>query len=174
VSYTILRPAVVFGQQDILINNIAWILRRFPLIGIFGDGRYRLRPIYVDDLAELAVEQGREHANRIINAVGPETFAYRDLVVAIAEIIRQYKPLVYLPPALGYVAGWTIGKAVGDVLITLEEIQGLLRDLLCVDAPPTGTTRLTDWAKEHAETLGARYASELARRIDRRTAYESL
>ncbi len=172
--HSVLRPAVVFGKQDILINNIAWILRRFPAIGIFGDGRYRLQPIYVEDLAQLAVEQGRERTNRIINAIGPETFAYRDLVVTIGEIIRQRKPLMYLPPALGYLAGWTISKAVGDVLITRDEIEGLMRELLYVDAPPAGTTRLTDWAKEHAETLGARYASELARRVNRQAAYESL
>ncbi len=174
VSYSILRPTVVFGQQDILINNIAWILRRFPAIGIFGDGKYRLQPIYVDDLAQLAVEQGRERTKRIINAIGPETFAYRDLVVAIGEIISESKPLVYLPPALGYLAGWAISKAVGDVLITREEIEGLMRDLLYVDAPPAGAMRLTDWAKEHAATLGAHYASELARRGNRKAAYDSL
>ncbi len=174
MSFSILRPTVVFGIQDILINNIAWILRRFPAFGIFGDGRYRLQPIYVDDLARLAVEQGRERTDRIINAIGPETFAYRDLVVAIGEIINQRKPLVYLPPALGYLAGWMIGKAVGDVLITRDEIEGLMRDLLYVEAPPAGQTRLTDWAREHAARLGARYSSELARRANRKAAYDLL
>ncbi len=174
LSYSILRPAVVFGQQDILINNIAWVLRQFPAIGIFGDGHYRLQPIYVGDLAALAVEQGRDRANRAINAIGPETFSYRDLVLTLGDIIKQRKPLVFLPPSLGYVAGWVIGKMVGDVLITPDEIQGLMRDLLYVDAPPVGKTRLTDWAKEHADTLGARYASELARRVNREAAYEAL
>ena len=80
LSYAILRPTVLFGKEDILINNIAWTLRRFPVFGVFGDGQYRLQPIYVDDLAKLAVEQGRRDANTIIDAIGPETFTYRELV----------------------------------------------------------------------------------------------
>ena len=63
ISYAILRPAVLFGKEDILINNIAWTLRHLPVFGVFGDGRYRLQPIYVDDLASLAVEQGKSRAN---------------------------------------------------------------------------------------------------------------
>ncbi len=43
ISYAILRPAVLFGKEDILINNIAWTLRRFPVFALFGDGRYRLQ-----------------------------------------------------------------------------------------------------------------------------------
>jgi uncharacterized protein YbjT (DUF2867 family) len=174
LSYAILRPAVIFGQQDILINNIAWVLRQFPAIGIFGDGLYRLQPIYVGDLAELALQQGRDQTDRIINAIGPETFAYRDLVLTLADILKQPKPVVYMPPWMGYLAGWGIGKMVGDVLITRDEIDGLMRDLLYVDAPPAGKTRLTDWAKAHADTLGVRYASELARRANRKVAYDAL
>ncbi|NIR33942.1 MAG: hypothetical protein GWO11_06080, partial [Desulfuromonadales bacterium] len=60
ISHAVLRPAVMFGQRGILINNIAWMLRRFPSFGVFGDGRYRLQPIHVDDVARLAVQQGVE------------------------------------------------------------------------------------------------------------------
>lgn len=77
LSYAILRPAVLFGKEDILINNIAWMLRRFPVFGVFGDGQYRLQPIYVDDFARLAVEQGESDRDATINAIGPETFTYR-------------------------------------------------------------------------------------------------
>jgi len=80
LSHAILRPAVLFGREDILINNIAWSLRRFPVFPVFGDGSYRLQPIYVDDLAELAVAQGRQSGNAIVNAIGPETFTYRELI----------------------------------------------------------------------------------------------
>jgi len=67
-----------------------------------------------------------------------------------------------------------LGRLVGDVVITREEIAGLMAGLLCTDSPPAGSTRLTDWARAHADTLGRRYAGELARRRDRRTAYEAL
>lgn len=169
--YAILRPAVLFGQEDILINNIAWALRRLPVFGVFGDGRYRLQPIYVDDLAELAVEVGRAGANRILDAIGPETFAYRGLVEALGEIIGRRRPIVSVPPWAGYWVGWLIGAVMGDVLLTREEIDGLMRDLLYTNSPPAGKTRLTDWAREHAADLGRRYASELARRRNRRAAY---
>ena len=89
LSYAILRPAVLFGKEDILINNIAWTLRHLPVFGVFGDGSYRLQPIYVDDLAKLAVEHGQDQVNRIIDAIGPETFTYRALVQAIGTIIGK-------------------------------------------------------------------------------------
>ncbi len=164
LSYAILRPTVLFGKEDILINNIAWALRKLPVFGVFGRGNYRLQPIYVDDLAQLAVEQGRRTENVIINTIGPETFTYRELVQAIGRIIGQPRPIMSVPPVVGYAAGWLIGQIVGDVMITRPEIEGLMADLLYVDAPPAGQTRLTAWAATHADTLGRRYASELARR----------
>ncbi len=173
LSHAILRPAVLFGREDVLINNIAWMLRKFPVFGLFGRGDYRLQPIYVDDLAQLAVEQGEKRENTLIDAIGPETFTYRDLVHEIARIIGRSRPIVSMPPTVGYLAGVALGVLVGDVVITREEIRGLMADLLWVDSPPAGTTRLTDWAAEHADSLGHRYASELARRKDRLGDYAS-
>jgi NADH dehydrogenase len=171
MSYAILRPTVLFGREDILVNNIAWALRRFPAFMVFGDGQYRLQPIYVDDLAALAVREGASRTNTIINAIGPETFTYRNLVAQIGKIIGRRRPIVSVPPGLGYLASRVIGWFVGDIFITREEITGLMADLLYVDAPPAGTTKLTDWAREHRDELGRRYASELARRKNRQVAY---
>lgn len=170
-SYAILRPTVLFGKEDILINNIAWTLRHLPVFGLFGDGSYRLQPIYVDDLAALAVEQGKHKENVTIDAVGPETFTYRDLVHAIGEIIGVQRPILALPPTLAYVAGSVVGRLMGDVMITWPEVKGLMADLLYTDSPAAGKTRLTDWARENRNRLGFRYASELKRRIDRLSAY---
>ncbi len=173
LSYAILRPTVLFGKEDILVNNIAWALRRLPVLGVFGDGRYKIQPIYVDDLAALAVEQGRRRENIIINAIGPETFTYRGLVETVGTIIGKRRPVLPVPPALGYAVGWVLGKLVGDVMITREEIAGLMANLLYVDAPPAGHTRLTAWAQERAATLGLHYTSELSRRRNRQAAYRS-
>ncbi|MBL7127980.1 MAG: NAD(P)H-binding protein [Ignavibacteria bacterium] len=173
VSYSILRPTVLFGKEDILINNIAWSLRHFPFIGVFGDGSYKLQPIYVDDLAALAVKQGKNRDNTVINAIGPETFAFKGLVQEIGNIIGKKRLIISVPPSLGYITGKIIGFFMNDIMITREEIKGLMRELLYVDEPPTGTTKLTEWTKKHADTLGRKYTSELMRRIDRKTEYES-
>lgn len=173
LSHAILRPTVLFGKEDIPVNNIAWALRHLPVFGVFGDGEYKLQPIYVDDLAALAVQQGGERENRVIDAIGPETFTYRALAETVGKIIGKSKPVISVPPSLGYAVGWIIGKFVGDVMITREEIAGLMANLLYVDSPPAGSTKLTDWAKERASSLGRHYTSELARRRDRQTEYRS-
>ncbi len=173
VSYAIFRPAVLFGKEDILINNIAWALRRLPVFGVFGDGQYRLQPIHVDDLAGLAVEQGKMRENVVINAIGPESFTYRELVTKIGRLIGKERPIISVPPWFGYAAGWLLGSLVGDVVITKDEIEGLMADLLHVDAPSAGHTVLTDWTRSHADALGRSYTSELARRKDRVSAYRS-
>lgn len=172
LSHATLRPTVLFGRQDILINNIAWALRFFPVFGVFGDGSCRLQPIHVDDLAALAVEQGASRRNVVIDAIGPETFTYRELVRTIGRSIGVNRPIVSLPPGVVLVLAKVAGMCVGDVIVTREEIAGLMADLLYVESQPVGTTRLTDWLTGHAEHLGRRYASELARRRDRVSAYE--
>lgn len=171
LSYAILRPTVLFGREDVLINNISWMLRRFPLFGVFGDGSYKLQPIYVDDLAELAVARGAEKSNSIVDAIGPETFTYRELVSTIGESIGCRRPTVSLPPMLAWAFGWILGKIMRDVTITRAEVAGLMQGLLCVESAPAGNTKLTDWAKANAAILGAEYSSELVRRRDRRRAY---
>jgi len=167
MSYAILRPTVLFGKEDILINNIAWLLRKFPVFALFGDGQYRLQPIYVNDLARLAVTEGGRDQNVTLDAVGPETFTYRELVTAIGHIIGYSRPLVSLRPSLAYYLGFTLGKLLGDVVITRDEIRGLMDGLLYVESQPLGETALTEWATRHHSVLGMRYVSELARRRPR-------
>jgi uncharacterized protein YbjT (DUF2867 family) len=173
LSYAILRPAVLFGGDDILINNIAWALRHLPVFGVFSDGEYRLQPIHVQDFADLAVALGVERADRIIDAIGPETYRYRELVRELARIIGVRRPIVSIPPSLGYAAGWLLGKVLQDVVITRDEVEGLMQGLLATASQPTGHTKLSSWAREHAATLGRRYATELGRRRNRRVAYEN-
>lgn len=174
LPYCILRPAVLFGGHDILINNIAWSLRRFPVVATFGTGQYRLQPIHVDDFAKLAVDQAAQTENRIIDAIGPETFTYRDLLRQVGQIIGHPRPIIPAPPRLAYLFAKLVGKWLGDTVLTWPEVRGLMSNLLCTNSPPTGQTRLTDWAKANTETLGTHYNSELARRTNRTTNYAHL
>lgn len=174
LSCAILRPAVLFGPESILINNIAWVLRRVPVFGVFGSGEYRLQPIHVRDLARLAVRQGENDGDVIIDAIGPETYTFRGLVRMIGERIGCPRPIISVPPRAGFVVAWLIGKVMGDVLLTWEEIQGLRRGLLYTASEPVGERKLSAWVNEHAERLGRSYFSELARRRDCETAYQDL
>ncbi|MFO0838307.1 MAG: NAD(P)H-binding protein [Phycisphaerae bacterium] len=171
LSHAILRPAVLFGSSDILVNNIAWALRKFPVFGVFGDGRYKLQPIHVADFAQLAIESGASVESGVIDAVGPESYEYRELVRTIAAIIGVRRRIVQVSPSLGLsitrVAGWFVG----DVILTREEIAGLMAGLLHTNSPPIGSIRLSDWARSHRDSLGAHYASELARRRNRLHAF---
>jgi NADH dehydrogenase len=173
VSYCILRPTVLFGKEDVLINNIAWSLRHLPVIGVFGAGDYRLQPIYVDDLAQAAAERVGDDRDEVLEAIGPETFTYRELVARVGSAIGVKRPIISVSPGLGYWGCRLVGLFVGDVVITREEIRGLMEGRLYVDAPPLGTTRLTEWIERRRETLGRRYTSELARRIDRVSEYRA-
>ncbi len=168
VDHTILRPAVLFGEgpgEDILINNMAWTLRRFPVIGVFGDGAYRLQPIHVDDFARLALRSLAADGPRVVDAIGPETFTFRELFERLGRILGYPRPVIGVPPSLGYAVARLVGVVQRDVFLTREEIRGLMEDRLCVDgAAPAGQTRLTEWAHRHRDALGLRYASELARR----------
>ncbi len=135
------------------------------------DTNYRLQPIFIDDLAELAVSEGGGSINRTINAIGPETFTYRKLVEAVGEAIGRRRVVFEVSPGIGYAMSRLIGWWVRDKFITREEIKGLMDGLLFVDTPSPVETRLTDWLAANRDTLGLRYASELARRRDRSAAY---
>lgn len=163
LSYAIIRPTVIFGDEDILVNNIAWLLRRFPLFVIPGDGEYRLQPVSADDMADIAVAAGQRRTNEIVDAVGPEIYTFETLVKLIAQTVRSRSLMVHLPPKVALRLSQFIGRFVKDVMLTEEEVDGLMSNLLVVDGPPTGRTRLSDWLHEHADTVGKHYASELAR-----------
>lgn len=165
IAYAILRPAVLFGKEDILINNIAWGLRHLPVFGIYGRGQYRLQPIHVDDLAAAAVDRITGSANETIDAIGPETYRYRELVEMIARELGSRVLIIPMPPMPAYQAVRLLGWTVGDVINTRDEISGLMQEKLYVRSPPLGRTKLSDWIRESRQHLGRNYASELQRRL---------
>jgi uncharacterized protein YbjT (DUF2867 family) len=176
LPHTILRPGVLFGRGDILVNNIAWVLRHLPVFGVFGDGRYALTPLHVDDFAHIAVRAagGDPALPTIVDCHGPETFEYRRLVQRVSQIIGIHRPIVRIWPGLGYLISTMLNPFVHDVIITRQEIEGLMRGLLWSNETSLGTTKLTQWMIEHRDSLGRRYASEVGRRVKRTLAYENI
>ena len=162
VSHAILRPAVFFGGRDVLVNNIAWLLRRLPLFGI-APGRYGLQPIHVEDFAWLAVEQGSSRVDTVLDAVGPEALGFEELVRLVRKTVRSRAALVPVPRLVLLTAARLLGAVVRDVVLTPDEIAGLTANLLVSRGPPTTSTRFSEWLAENGEQLGAHWASELHR-----------
>lgn len=168
LSYAIVRPTVIFGKEDILINNIAFILRRFPLFGIPGSGTYRVRPVSVEDLAELCVDAGRRSENEVIDAVGPETFTFEDMVRLIGRAVGSRARIVHVPPLVALSAAKLIGSVMRDIVVTRDELEGLMANLVVTDGDATGQRRLSEWLAHHASSVGKSYAFEVSRHYVRR------
>jgi len=166
MAFSIVRPTLVFGDEDILVNNIAWLLRKFPFFPVFGDGKYRLQPVFVRDLAQIAIESAAGPPGLTVDARGPETYTFQEMVRQMANLLHPGVRLVHLPPGLGIALGRLVGYAMRDVLLTKAELDGLMTEMLTSDGPPTGETRFSDWLKTHHERLGTAYTSELGRHFN--------
>jgi uncharacterized protein YbjT (DUF2867 family) len=163
IPYAIARPSVLFGGDSVLLNNIAWLLRRLPVFAIGGSGDYRLRPIHVDDLAALMLELGGRADSVTVDAVGPQSMAFREMVMAIRAATGSHAVIVPVP-------GWAIpplaralGTAVRDTLLTSDEYDAMAAGLADSDAPATGVVKLSDWIAAHGDELGRSYANEISR-----------
>jgi uncharacterized protein YbjT (DUF2867 family) len=163
VSYAILRPAILFGNDGVLVNNIAWLLRRLPVFGVGGHGDYRIRPIHVDDLASLCIDAAGQADDRIIDAVGPDRLTFLELVHAIRAAVGSRALVVPLPGWLLPPISAVLNRALHDVLLTKEEYYAMAGGLADTDGPSTAPTAISDWLTEHGPTLGVRYANELDR-----------
>ena len=167
LSYAIVRPAILFGGDGVLLNNIAWLLRRLPVFAIGGRGDYRIRGIHVDDLARLCLTKATERHDSVTDAVGPERPTFADLVGSIRQAVGSRARVVHVPGATVPVFARALGLALHDVLLTADEYRAMAAGLADTDGPATGPTALSEWLAVHGEDLGLRYANELGRHFDR-------
>ncbi len=163
VTYAVIRPTLVYGNGDLLLNNMAWALRRFPVFPVYGSGDYPVQPVYAEDVAAQAVEAGSQSENIVADAAGPETFSFEELLRLLASAMGIRARLVHTPPRVGLALTQLVGLLRGDLALTRDEVVGLMAGLLISEATPTGTTKLSNWLGENADGLGRRYVSELRR-----------
>jgi len=163
LNYSIVRPTLVFGKEDILVNNIGWLIRHFPLFPIFGNGKYRLQPVFVGDLARIAVDAATLSSGTVVDAIGPETYTFNDFISLIVTKLRAKCRPVHVSPKFGIACGRIIGLMVGDVVLTSNELRGLMDNYLTSDQIPNGETRFAEWLEENRDHLGTEYSSEIQR-----------
>ena len=164
VPYSIVRPTLVFGgDRDVLVNNIAWILRRMPIFALPACGSYRVQPVHVDDLARICQQAANIDGNTIIDAAGPNAMSFEDLVRAIRRAVRARSPILHLPSSVMSIVSRALGRLVHDVVLTPQEIDGLTAGLLVSHDTPLGRIEFNDWLADNRISLGSSYANELQR-----------
>jgi nucleoside-diphosphate-sugar epimerase len=163
LSHAVLRPAILFGGNGVLINNIAWLLRHLPVFAVGGTGQYRIRPIHVDDLARMCLRAADSTQTQIMDAVGPERPTFLELVRFIKDAVGSRSQVVRVPGSLIPPSARLLGLALRDTLLTAEEYQAMAAGLADTDGPATGETSLNRWITDHKDTLGRSYANELTR-----------
>jgi NADH dehydrogenase len=168
LSYAIVRPTLVVGEHDILVNNIAWFLRRFPVFAMPGSGSYRIQPVTLEDTGEIIADAALAKNDETLDAAGPEVLTFEELVRAIAAAIGRKARIVHVPQALSLLALSLAGRFVGEVILSREELAGLTSELLISHEPPRGKTSVLTWLEEHGRGAGKLYASEFARHVKNR------
>jgi NADH dehydrogenase len=163
VPHAIVRPAILFGRGDVLINNIAWLLRHSPVFAIGGAGAYRIRAIHVDDLARLCISLGARTETVTVDAVGPQSLSFRRLVEAVRSAIGSHAVIVSVPGPVLTTISRALGVMLRDSLLTPDEYHAMADGLADSDAPTNGEISLTEWIGENADILGRNYANELDR-----------
>ena len=163
LAWAVVRPTLIFGPGDILLNNIAWLLRRLPIMGIPGRGDYRLQPVAGEDVAEIATWAAEQTDNVTVDAAGPDIIFYSEMVESIAIAVGRHPRFVYMSPRTTVRATKLLGRFVNDVVLNEPELQGLMQELLVSRERPRGTRRLDNWLLSSADTIGMKYASELDR-----------
>jgi NADH dehydrogenase len=168
VPYSIVRPTWVYGgEHDVLANNIAWILRRMPAFAIPGDGTYPVQPVHIDDLARICVDAADSDKDLVVDAAGPETFAFRDLVRLVRATVNARTPIIRIPPFVMAASARALGLLVHDVVLTPDEIRGLMAGLLVSRDPPRGAIAFSEWLNQNDASIGRSYANELDRHFKR-------
>lgn len=164
LPYAIIRPTVlVGGGEDILINNIAYLLRRLPFFLVPGDGSYGIQPVHVEDVADLAVEGVYSKDSYITDAVGPEKYTFKELIKLVGEKVGAQRSLISAPPRLALFASQFLSLFVSDVILTPEEVDGLMGNLLVSHEPARGKIKFSEWLEGNKNALGKKYASEIAK-----------
>jgi uncharacterized protein YbjT (DUF2867 family) len=165
LDYTILQPAIVVGSRDILVNNIAYFLRRLPVFAMFGSGDYRVQPMTLDAFADVTLEaiEG-SHPGRVLPLAGPRDWTFAEMVRAIRSAVGSQARIIHAPSVLALVGLKVAGWFLGDVVLTSDEIKGLTREYLYAAQPSRLGEDFGMWLNRPgvASELGLRYQSELA------------
>jgi uncharacterized protein YbjT (DUF2867 family) len=91
LEWTIFRPSIIFGPGDAFVSTLARMVKRLPVVPVLGDGRYRLQPIPVEQVAEGFARALRAPASvrQTYEVAGPTPYAFVDLLDEIGRALGR-------------------------------------------------------------------------------------
>lgn len=133
LDYVIFRPSIVYGVEDKFINMIARMIRRSPLVPIIGDGKYKLQPVYVEELcAVMAMASKKESAcGRIFDIGGPEQLTYLEIVDIIKRTLNLKRGTVHIPLALARMAAYILERILKPAPLTRDQLNMMQTGSIC-------------------------------------------
>jgi uncharacterized protein YbjT (DUF2867 family) len=138
VPLSVIRPSVVFGAEDRLINLFACLQAIFPMIPLAG-AQARLQPVWVRDVAQAIwtlVQQGPSSAG-VVEAVGPRVLTLGELVQCAGRLSGHARPVWPLPRALGWLQAWVLEHLPGPMLMSRDNLRSLQIDAVASSRFPT-------------------------------------
>ncbi|HXR24984.1 MAG TPA: NAD(P)H-binding protein [Candidatus Binataceae bacterium] len=143
LAFTILRPSLVYGPEDRVVNGLAKAIRMMPVMVVPGSGQQKLRPLLVDDLAAcVALAIGGRGRNGIYEVGGPDPMTFDELVRLVMEITGHKRPIIHVPENLLLVAGAVAEKLPG-ALFSRDAVAFLVADNDCDIQPLVAEFGLT-------------------------------
>jgi NADH dehydrogenase len=167
LGYGIVRPTLVVSSNDVLTNNIAWFVRRFPVFPMPQGGAYRLRPVTLEDTGRLICQVAQETDNCVVDAAGPDVVTFREYVEHLAHAVGVRRWMPSVPNWLSLAAIRMVEPFLRDTVLTREELLGLQQELLMSESPIPGAQSVVSWLDEHGGQFGASYINDMHRHFGR-------
>lgn len=163
-SHAVVRPTLVVGPKDVLTGNMAWFLRRSPVIPV-PKGEHPVQPVTLDDVGRLIADRVEAGDSGITEAAGPERFTFRGWLELLARALGLRRRFFAVPASLFLAATGLAGLVLRDTVVSRDELRSLARGSLVPEGPPTCPTPASAWLMAHGRTLGIRFVND---RRDRR------
>ncbi|HSA78438.1 MAG TPA: complex I NDUFA9 subunit family protein [Nitrospirota bacterium] len=133
IPHTILRPSLIYGPGDKFTIRLSEMLRRAPVMPVIGSGKYRVQPIYIDDVVSCMVKVviGDAFLNEIYEIGGPDQLTYKEVTAAIAEAMGLKRPAVHVPLFFVKPIAHALETVLSNPPLTTDQLIMLQEDNVC-------------------------------------------
>lgn len=121
IPYLIFRPSVLYGQGDGFMSMLVRMIRYSPFLPVIGSGRYKMQPLYIDDLITMMTDI-KAVENEIIEVGGPESLEYLEILHILKKQLSKKRLNFFIPTMLMKNIASVLGKIMNPAPVTKDQI----------------------------------------------------